>query len=183
MATSRHSRNRRAPQSSRRAGVASTDGVSTGIRFAVLFVAFEMGVAVLNWLGALGPLRAATAWVASALVGASGVPVTCAGSEINLSTRVLVINTECTGAYILAAFAALVIAYPADRRSKLTGLVAGMPLLMLANLVRLVLVAHISEGWPHLFPFLHDFLFQATLVLVTVGVWIAWTRRVARHAA
>lgn len=112
-----------------------------------------------------------TATATGALANLTGVPAAVFGQDVFLPTRVLSVNTECTGLFLLLAFVALVLCSPAAPWSKLRGLLVGGPVILGANMVRLLLVVHISGNDGAAFGILHDYLFQAGMLLVVLAVW------------
>jgi archaeosortase B (VPXXXP-CTERM-specific) len=153
----------------------------SAVAFVALTLGFESVLLALNGAGALTPLIEATAHASGVLIALSGVPVTVLGDEVFLSQRILLINLECTGVYIMAAYAALVIVWPAGWRAKAVGIAVGLPAITIANVVRLVLVAQVAERLPGSFDLLHDYLFQVALVMIAAAVWVVWISRVRSH--
>lgn len=84
------------------------------------------------------------------------------------------IADECTATLLVATYAAAVIAYPADRRSWALGLGVGVPVLLAANLVRLVTLGWTGVHAPAAFDAVHRFWWQAFYVAGTGVVWFAW---------
>ena len=62
------------------------------------------------------------------------------------------------------------------------GLAVGLPIIALANLLRLVAAAYASE---HLnaatFTFTHDYLFKVGMILVVVALWASWLQMAGGH--
>jgi archaeosortase B (VPXXXP-CTERM-specific) len=144
--------------------------------FVVVYALFESVVIWLSLAGALVPVANLIARVTGTLAGMTGVPNTVLGNDVFLSNRVLLISLECTGLFILGVFGALVLAYPASWGSRLVGLAVGIPVLIAANLLRLVAAAHVAVDFPEAFTIVHDYVFQVGMVLVAVGLWAAWMR-------
>ena len=85
-----------------------------------------------------------------------------------------VIDEGCTPLLIMAVYSAAVFAYPSSRRSRLLGVAAGLPVLLVVNLLRLV-----SLGWVGLhvrasFDAIHMFWWQVFFVAGTGLLWFAW---------
>ncbi len=76
------------------------------------------------------------------------------------------------------------IAYPLSVRTRLLALAVGLPVIAVANMLRLLGVAVASE---HLnaatFAFAHDYLFKIAMVLVVVALWVSWLEAARGHAS
>ena len=154
------------------------------LRFAAIFLAllllFEAAIEILSATGAILPLARLTAQATGLIANSTGVPATVSGVEIFLQNRILVIIAECLGVYMIAAFSALVLAYPTTWSAKGRALLLGIPAILLANLLRLGLVVHAEERLPAAFPVLHDYLFQVAMILFVLGAWGLWVGRLGR---
>lgn len=145
---------------------------------AKFLVCFAVLFAAIVWLSVrtplIGGLQAATAVVATALMNLTGVAATRADTLINVPGRQLAIGADCTGLTIAAMLVSLVVAYPVKPSSRVIGVLAGVLAIVLANLIRLVVIAHVSGAPDWLFNGLHDFLFQVGMVAVAIAVWAYW---------
>jgi exosortase/archaeosortase family protein len=139
--------------------------------FAVLF-------AVTVWLNMrtslVTDMEVATAGAATTLMNLTGVVATRVDTIINVPGRQLVIGPDCTGLTIIAMLTALVVAYPVKPSSRAIGVMAGVLAVLVANLVRLVAVAHLASASDLVFNAAHDFLFQIGMVAVAIAIWAAW---------
>jgi exosortase/archaeosortase family protein len=81
---------------------------------------------------------------------------------------------RCTGVLPVAVFAALTMAAHASLRQKLFGLVMGIPLLILLNLVRLVHLFDIGIHHPGAFELVHGIFWEAVIMAATLGLWCWW---------
>jgi exosortase/archaeosortase family protein len=153
-----------------------------GALFILLTAGFESILLAASRADALDGLIAVTTRASAFLIGLFGIPFTVAKDSILLDGVTLGINLECTGAFVAAAFGALVIAYPSSTKQKLTGLLVGIAVIGVANLVRIALVAVAAEWAPGYFAFLHDYLYQVALVFIAAVVWLVWMGRVHADA-
>jgi exosortase/archaeosortase family protein len=104
-----------------------------------------------------------------------GVQHTLAGTDIMLATRTLRITMDCTAAYIMAIYIALIVAYPFTVRLKAAALLIGLPAIYVANLLRLVVIGVISDhASPWVFTVVHDYLFEVAMVVVVLVLWATW---------
>lgn len=149
------------------------------VGFGVLFYALY---SVLASLGDLGLLKAATAapvgFVLS-LVSRGGV--TRADDLIVLGTFRMQIIHECTGVFLMMIFAACVLAYPAGWKAKTLGLAAGVPIIWVANILRLVLVALVGRYLPSYFDYFHDYFWYGTFSLIVIFMWVLWLEKVVER--
>lgn len=151
------------------------------IRFPVRFLAVGTALAV-GW-SVLQPtsmwLRRAHAvvvvWLSNAIgLDAAAEPGTHVRFADGDNVFRYVIDEGCTATLIMATYAAAVIAYPSDRRSRVLGVATGIPVLLMVNVLRLV-----SLGWVGLhvrasFDAIHMYWWQVFFVAGTGLLWFAW---------
>ena len=109
-------------------------------------------------------------------------------SRVTLNEKVVTFNgfavqiiEECTGAYEILIYTAAVCAFPTTWAKKGLGLLLGWPLLYLCNVVRIAVLMVVGRYYPPAFDFMHLYLWQATLILFIVSVWMLWIYKVVRH--
>ena len=152
--------------------------------FLVLYVLLYVGLQKLVAVGAVAPLLGATATVLGACSRATGLSATTVGTDVYLATRTLRIDLGCTALPLMIVYTALVLAYPLPWRRKAIGLLVGLPVLAIANLVRLVAVAQLSGRLGQgAFLFVHDYMFQIGMVGVVIALWGAYLWQAGRRAA
>jgi exosortase/archaeosortase family protein len=128
-------------------------------------------------------LTRATATVSGAGARAVGLQATVVGSMITLPSRSLRIDPGCTAVTLLAVYVALVLAYPVGNRMRLLAILVGVPVLIAANIARIVAVAVAAEFLTgRAFYMVHDYLFELAMVLVVLMMWVVWLS-VARKTA
>jgi exosortase/archaeosortase family protein len=74
----------------------------------------------------------------------------------------------------IALFVAAVIAVQVSLMSKLIGLVVGVPLLVLVNLVRIIALTIVSVRFSERFETAHVTVGQTVFIVCTLCVWFAW---------
>lgn len=84
------------------------------------------------------------------------------------------INRGCDALEPTALYAAAVIAVPVVLRRKLIGVVAGVGILALLNLVRIISLYFTGVFFPDAFEVMHVDVWQPVFILFTVLLWIAW---------
>lgn len=93
---------------------------------------------------------------------------------------------ECAGLQVLLLFAAAVMAYRIDFRKRVVGVVVGTVVLVVANVVRLVLLADLGVWRPDWFAAVHDVgwpLFQISGIILGTLLWLRWASRPVRRTA
>lgn len=152
-------------------------------RFLGYFALFIVLIAFVGTIGSWNTLMGVTASAATGLIRLTGVQATDQGNLVLLASHALLVDLPCTAIYMLALYSALVLAYPVPLRTRLLGLLVGIPVLIAANLARIVAAAQLSLYAPGAFQFFHDYLYQVVLALVCVLTWAAWlsyARRTSR---
>ncbi|MCI0404502.1 MAG: exosortase H [candidate division Zixibacteria bacterium] len=137
-----------------------------------------------RWDSFRNGFTAATAEFVSACYALGGSKTSASGDLITGEGIALRVIEECTGAYEMIIFAAAVLAFPTSWRKKGLGILFGLPLLFIINILRIMLLAYVqAHGSPSLFDFMHIYFWQATLILMILGVFILWIKlTVYRHA-
>ena len=104
-------------------------------------------------------------------------------SEDRSRTFPFIVVSECGAIEIMAIFIAAVLAFPATWRSRLVGLLIGIPLMYSVNIFRLFCLAIIGAVDPtrKWFTFAHEYVWQAVFIIFVVAVWMAWVEYVARR--
>ena len=111
-----------------------------------------------------------TAWALRLL----GAEAQANGKLVSSSIFSVEIIWECTAVFPIAVFVAAVLAYPCSWASKAFGVLAGVPLLIGVNLVRLVSLCYIGRAYPAAFETAHLLVWQSLFVFVTTLAWIVW---------
>ncbi|MDY0088322.1 MAG: exosortase/archaeosortase family protein [Coriobacteriia bacterium] len=79
---------------------------------------------------------------------------------------------------------AVIVAYPLSVKTRGLALVVGIPVIAVANMVRLVGGALASQYLSSsMFDFLHDYLFKVAMILVVVVLWAVWLQMARVHAS
>jgi len=153
-----------------------------GLTFAAAYTVLMFAVGVVSSRGGWSGLSRITASISNWLITAIGLDATSSGIYIHLSNRTLSIDTACTAVFIMAVYAALVIAYPVRMRMRLVGLLVGLPVIFAFNIARIAGVAVVSVYATDYFTFVHDYVFEVFMVLVALVTWAVWLSFVQKHA-
>jgi exosortase H (IPTLxxWG-CTERM-specific) len=117
-----------------------------------------------------------TAEIANALLHALGLPTTVSGRVISSDRFAIEIARGCDGLDPAALFLAAVLAFPARWSRKTTGVLLGVPFLLLMNLVRVVSLFLVGAYWPNLFELMHIDVWQVLFILLAILCWVLWLR-------
>lgn len=154
------------------------------VRFALGFflslLAFSVLSVVTNLQNHLHMVENAFAESATWMARSTGSVATVAENLITVNGLTLNINHECTGVFVLFVLASFVGAYPARVRAKVVGIVLGVSLLSLINIIRIATLVRVVEFYPGLFTYFHEYVWQgAFLMLVTLYAvtWVEWVRQ------
>jgi exosortase/archaeosortase family protein len=168
----------------RQSAKSDNDRAAIGIvgRFAAYFVVFDIAIMVAYATGWLNSMLLGTASVSTRIVTWIGIAAVGSGTLIRLPSRTLSVDLACTAVFVVALFVALILAYPVSAKDRLLGIALGVPIILAVNIMRIVAAAQVAESAPTAFQFVHDYMFQVGMVLVTVVVWAAWLSYTRRHA-
>ena len=130
---------------------------------------------------AIMPFRQFMAWLVAGLIHLSGLDVVQNGAYITLKNEQWVMSPECTALTAMIVFAAFVIAYPSSIKSKTIAVLAGIPFIVFANIVRLFTLAWVTElfaGYAH---WVHDYVWQVAFLMLIALMWLVWIERVVKR--
>ncbi|MBI2432509.1 MAG: archaeosortase/exosortase family protein [Candidatus Hydrogenedentes bacterium] len=98
-------------------------------------------------------------------------------------TFTFIVIPECGAFEVMAIFLAAVIGFPTSLRKRLLGLLLGMPVLYVVNIMRLSCLAVIGalSGSGEWFDFAHNYVWQAIYIVFVVAVWLAWVEYIVKR--
>lgn len=152
------------------------------VRFPLRFAAWATAL----WLfiqapvGVLPALQSGTLQLVSASAALTGLPNRVEAEAVVSFGPGLFryqVTQVCTAWGPAVLLVAAVLAYPASWRRRASGLLVGLPLLLMLNVVRLVSMAWLGVRWPDLFEQAHGFWWQALVILSVALGWLAWAHR------
>ena len=147
------------------------------VRVAVIFAAALAATAVNNgeldgaWMDAFCAMWARIAVFALTLLG---VPASSDGVTVDAGAFTATIVPACTALDVIILFAAAVLAYPASVGARLRGLLLGVAALFAINIVRIVSLILIGIHYLDLLEDAHLLVWQATMALSAIGLWLLW---------
>ena len=100
-------------------------------------------------------------------------------SEFSISSARFTVDIRrgCDAVEPTALFIAAVLAFPAAFRRKIPGVVAGVGLLALLNLVRILSLFLVGVYFPKAFAWMHGDVWQALFILLSLLLWALWVQR------
>jgi archaeosortase B (VPXXXP-CTERM-specific) len=110
-----------------------------------------------------------------------GLPATQSNTVIYLKNTVWVVNMECTALVIMIIFSCLIAFYQTSLKSKIIGILVGLPIIFAANMIRLLFMAFINEYRPIYLSYFRDSVWQVALIVVSVFIWMVWIETVAKR--
>lgn len=92
---------------------------------------------------------------------------------------------DCGAIPSISIFVAAVLAFPVRFWRRLAGVLLGVPILYLVNVVRLTTLAFIGAwyGGGEVFRFSHEVVWQGIFIIFVVGVWLLWVEFFIRRSA
>ncbi len=118
--------------------------------------------------------------VSAALLRALGEPVSAASTVLRSGGFAVDVRNGCNGLEAALVFSAAVVAFPATRRQRWAGLLAGFVVIEILNLIRVVSLFWLGVHRPGIFELFHAAVWQTVLILLAVALFVLWSRRIAR---
>jgi exosortase H (IPTLxxWG-CTERM-specific) len=143
--------------------------VYSALAFAVLFALQDQVVE---------PFTRGIAWVTYKLMRAVGSPARLDGVTVGVPNFSVMIRNNCNAAYEMGLYAAATLAYPAPGSQRATGILVGVVVLYVVNLIRVLSLIYLGSFLPGLFEFAHVYVWQVIFLVVVAGLWLSWIGRV-----
>ena len=118
--------------------------------------------------------------VSAEVLGLLGTQATARDQLIISSEMSLKIVRSCEAMEATALLICAVVAAPVSIRRKLAGIVAGVLVLAVVNVVRIVSLFFIGVHFPSAFEMMHMEVWQAVFVVLSISLWVVWARWAAR---
>lgn len=151
------------------------------LRFGVRFALHAVLLFALYWTSeAVHAFRQVNILLATATAAGLrglGIDARAQATSIVMPQGILEIVSECSGIYVLILFAAGVLAFPTDARSRWRGLALGLPCIVGLNFIRLIslgMVVRFRAAW---LPWFHEYLWQVLFVGLVAALYAVWVAR------
>ena len=143
-----------------------------------------MALHAFTWLFALkGYIKwgYGTAHIVSAILSATGIQNTVDYNIIHLRNDTWNVTSECTAVNAVFLFISFILAYSSTYRSKVIGLACGIPLIIVVNITRLVVLGWVTEYWPKQAKLFHDYVWETIFLFFIIVLWFVWINKVVSH--
>lgn len=122
-----------------------------------------------------------TASAAKILLNLFGLQPTQDQNMLTLENFSVQVVLECAAAYQILVFCAAVIAFPANAKSKLLGILFAVPLFYFIDLLRISTLLIVGNYRPEFFDFVHLYTGQIFVIFIVILAWLVWIKKFA-HA-
>jgi exosortase H (IPTLxxWG-CTERM-specific) len=145
--------------------------------FAVLMVLFYI-----FWLSDFGQnvfqpiVVSVNATVSGWILNIFGMGTTAIGSTLSSKEFSVSIARGCDAIEAMALFASALLSFPAKWKPKLIGFFAGIALLFILNLGRIISLFLTGVYFPKAFEIMHVEVWQVLFILFAIGLWIFWIK-------
>ncbi len=126
----------------------------------------------------LSALQMAVAGNSAWLLGMMGNPIMQEGALVGVGDFSFIITQDCTGWKSMLLLFGLLFAVPAVAwRKRLIGLLVGIPIIWVGNLLRILSAVYAQQAWGmEAAQVLHDVWWQLGLTAIVLGVWLLWMK-------
>lgn len=124
------------------------------------------------------PLAHLYAAISGLLIQVLGYDVQVSGDQIYSNAFSISVKKGCDAAEPMAIFIAGILSFPASARKKFTGLLIGLSVLFILNIVRVLTLFLTGIYLPDLFEALHIAVWQVVFIIVAILLWFLWLRKV-----
>jgi exosortase H (IPTLxxWG-CTERM-specific) len=128
------------------------------------------------------PYTAFVARVSAAVLRILGEPAAVTGCIVSSPRFAVTIYNGCNGLITSLIFIAGVLAFPARWTAKLIGVVGGLVVIQILNLIRILSLFYIGIYFPDYFNDAHIFIWQSLIIIAGVALWVVWAHRFALGA-
>lgn len=154
------------------------------LRFVVLLLGFYALVAIQPVNDAVVvPFTAFLVKVSAGILLAVGEQVVREGTVIRSALFAVDVKNGCNGIEATLLLLAAMLAFPASARARAAGLAIGLLAIQGVNLVRIVSLFWLGAHRRDVFELFHAAIWQTLLILLAVGIFLAWGKRLRRGEA
>ena len=151
--------------------------------YAILSVSLVVSLAI--YFGFLGSawVQVVAAWTAlwtSYGLNLLGSSTTVDGTILASDSFAVNIVAECTAIGPLVLFVGAVAAWPARFSAKGLGVLLGIVVLTVVNLVRIMTLFWVGSEFPRYLDMAHLLVWQTAIIVLAIALWLFWMERVAR---
>jgi len=114
--------------------------------------------------------------LSSSILNIFGIKTTAVNEHISSPSFSVSIAKGCDAMEAMALFASALLAFPAKWKYKLSGFFAGIAILFMLNIARIISLFLTGLYFPKAFEIMHVEVWQVLFILFAVGLWIFWIR-------
>ncbi|MFZ2397626.1 MAG: S8 family serine peptidase [Smithella sp.] len=159
--------------------------ISFFVRFSIYAIVFFIAVILLPG-SFYAPINRLTAILTGMLLGVFGMPIIARGEYLFAGGLSVWVVPECTPVFMILIFAAFLFSFPATSANRIKGLIAGVPFLMAADILRLGLTIALGAAKPLWFNYIHAYIGQIWSILILIAachVWVCWCGNIRKPGA
>lgn len=162
------------------------DQYSVLVNFYVLLVYFLlMQFLLLRWESTeqvlAKQLPIAIAYISAQFLTLIGYESVSMGSLVNIVGQFrFTIVYHCTGILGMIIFVSAVLAFPSTVKEKIVGILFGIPVLNIVNVVRVSLLGVVGIYSKEVFDFCHHYLLQGVFIAFVIVTWLIWRVKMVR---
>jgi exosortase H (IPTLxxWG-CTERM-specific) len=112
--------------------------------------------------------------LSSRILSLLGQKTSSSGELIFSSSYSISVARGCDGIEAMAIFVCALLAFPMAWRKKILGVVIGVLILFVLNLIRIVSLFLVGVYYPSIFELMHVEIWQGIFILVSVSLWLMW---------
>jgi exosortase H (IPTLxxWG-CTERM-specific) len=147
-------------------------------RFAAFLVGFYALVAIRPVNDAVVvPFTAFLVKISAAVLGLIGERVVTDGTVIRSALFAVDVKNGCNGIEATLLLLAAMLAFPAPPKARAFGIAVGLAAIQGVNLVRIVSLFWLGAHRRDVFDLFHAAIWQTILILLAVGIFLAWGKR------
>jgi exosortase H (IPTLxxWG-CTERM-specific) len=162
-----------------RSGTGSAIGIAY-IKFGALLLGlFTLSQTSLADRLVFEPVARGIARIASGLLGLFSINAQADGAIIRTESFAALVDTNCTGLFVIFIYLSALLAYRSGTREKLIGVALGFGALFVLNLVRVVSLVVVGAVRPDMLNVAHYLVWQSVMIVAALCLWLFWAERVA----
>jgi len=123
------------------------------------------------------PYTAYVARASGAALRVLGEPAAVTGCVVSSPRFAVTIYNGCNALITSLIFIAGVLAFPARWTAKLVGVVGGLVVIQILNLIRILSLFYIGIYLPNYFNNAHIYIWQSLIIVAGVALWVVWAHK------
>jgi len=154
------------------------------VRFIGVLVFFYLAVAIRPVNDhVIVPFTGLVVRISASVLRVLGEPTQASGTLLTSPAFAVDVKNGCNGVEAMLLLVAAMLAFPATARQRFVGLAAGVAAVQIANLARVVSLFWLGVHHRDVFELFHAAIWQTALILLSVVLFVLWSRRVGPVAA